>query len=114
MAIAELPPVYTPLLDYLVEKATPEEILAFETPEAEQQRAAELAARQQAGELTPKEAVELKQLRDLDLLIAALEERARRVLADDDTAANFRRGWEEALSGNTHPIDELWDDVDAE
>lgn len=27
---------------------------------------------------------------------------------------SFRQGWAEALAGETHPIDELWDGIDAE
>ena len=26
---------------------------------------------------------------------------------------NFRQGWKETLSGDTHPISSLWDDIDA-
>ncbi|MDJ0843439.1 hypothetical protein [Crocosphaera sp.] len=27
---------------------------------------------------------------------------------------SFRQGWEEAMTDNTFPISELWDDIDAE
>ncbi len=27
---------------------------------------------------------------------------------------SFRKGWEEALAGNTAPVDELWTDIDGE
>jgi hypothetical protein len=33
---------------------------------------------------------------------------------DDDILANFRQGWHEAMTGNTHPLSELWDDIDDE
>jgi hypothetical protein len=29
-------------------------------------------------------------------------------------ADSFRQGWQEAQSGQTRPISELWDDIDAE
>jgi len=28
--------------------------------------------------------------------------------------ASFRQGWKEALSGNTRPVSELWEGIDAE
>ncbi len=28
--------------------------------------------------------------------------------------ASFRQGWQEAASGQTHPISELWEGIDAE
>ena len=27
---------------------------------------------------------------------------------------SFRKGWKEALSGDTHPVSELWNDIDDE
>jgi hypothetical protein len=28
--------------------------------------------------------------------------------------ASFRQGWQEAMTGQTHPLSELWEGVDAE
>ena len=28
--------------------------------------------------------------------------------------ASFRQGWQEAMTGQTHPVSELWDGIDAE
>ena len=28
--------------------------------------------------------------------------------------ASFQQGWQEALDGDTHPVSELWTDLDAE
>ena len=28
--------------------------------------------------------------------------------------ASFRQGWEEAMTGQTHPVSELWEGIDAE
>jgi len=33
---------------------------------------------------------------------------------DEDILANFRQGWHEAMTGNTRPLSELWDDIDDE
>ena len=51
--------VYDYFLAFLVEKATPQEILAFGIPEAEHQHAIQLLEKQDAGTLTPDELVEL-------------------------------------------------------
>jgi hypothetical protein len=66
MASIYRPPVYDRLLDFLIEKATPQEILAFSATDEEQLRADDLAERLNAWTLTPDEKVELDQLRDFD------------------------------------------------
>ena len=33
---------------------------------------------------------------------------------DVDVEANFRQGWHEAMTGQVHPIEKLWDMVDDE
>ena len=76
MATTPLSPVYDHFLDFLVKKATPAEILAFEIPESERQRAIELLDRQDTGELTPEEAAELEQMAQVDQLVSALKARA--------------------------------------
>jgi hypothetical protein len=67
-------------LDYLVEKATPQEILAYKVSEAEQERVAELLDKQNEGTLTPKEEQELEAFRQLELLYMALRAKARKAL----------------------------------
>jgi hypothetical protein len=76
MAVIRLSPVYDNFLDYLVEKATPQEILAFKVSEEAQRRAEELTERNKAGTLTPEEAAELEQMLELNLLVAALKAKA--------------------------------------
>ena len=71
-----LPPVYDYFLDFLVEKATPREILAFTVPELEAKRAIALLDKQDAGTLTPEEAGELDQMQRVDRLISALKAKA--------------------------------------
>jgi len=76
MVTTKLTPIYDSFLDYLVEKATPQEIIAFQIPESVQQRATVLLARNNAGILTPEEAIELEQMQQLDRLVAVLKAKA--------------------------------------
>jgi len=32
----------------------------------------------------------------------------------DPARDSFRRGWQEAVTGDTHPVSELWDGINAE
>lgn len=79
MALTKLAPVYDHFLDYLVKKATPEEILAFTLPESDLQRAEDLTERNKSGQLTAEEAAELEQILELDLLLSALKAKAMMV-----------------------------------
>jgi uncharacterized protein YciU (UPF0263 family) len=76
MASPALSPVYDYFLTFVVERVTPQEILAFEVPEKERRRAIELLDRQDAGTLSPEEAAELEQMCQVDRLISALKARA--------------------------------------
>lgn len=67
-------------LDYLVTKATPEEILAYEIPESERERTLELLGKQEEGSLTPAEEEELEQICQMELLIMSLHAKALRAL----------------------------------
>ena len=69
-------PAYDYLLSFIVEKATPQEILAFEIPESERQRAIALLDKQDASTLTPEEAEELAQMQAVDRLISLLKAKA--------------------------------------
>lgn len=64
------------LLDYLVEKATPQEILAFEASEEAKERARELIERNNAGTLTAEERVEIEQILEVERLVTMLKARA--------------------------------------
>lgn len=105
-----LPTAYDYLLDYLVEKASPEEILAFELPQLLQEQARSLRAKK-PDELSPEENRELSQLLETEALITALRGRALEAL---DIRAKFKQGWKEAMHGETSPLSELWDDIDDE
>ncbi len=79
MSTTHLAPVYDYFLAFLVEKATPQEILAFTIPVQEQQRAIILLDKQDEGTLTPEERGELEQMQRVDLLVSALKARAMAV-----------------------------------
>jgi len=32
--------------------------------------------------------------------------------SDNEAVESFKRGWQEMLSGECHPIETLWDDID--
>ena len=71
-----LAPAYDYLLSFVVDKATPEQILAFELPDDIRERAIELLDKQDEGTLTPAEAAELEQMQEVDQLVLALKARA--------------------------------------
>jgi hypothetical protein len=76
MTMTHVAAVYDYFLAFLVEKATPQEILAFEIPETEQQHAIALLDKQDAGTLTPEEVVELEQMQRIDRMVSALKAKA--------------------------------------
>ncbi|MBC8097820.1 MAG: hypothetical protein H7Y11_00120 [Armatimonadetes bacterium] len=78
MALTTL--IHDQLLDFLVDKATPQEILAFRMTDAAQLRAETLTVHNKTRTLTPDEAAELEQMIALDLLLGALKARALKVL----------------------------------
>ena len=76
MSVPAIPSVYDNLLSFLVEKATPEEILAYTVPEAVATRAIDLMERNNEGLLTEGEAAELEDMRRADKLISLLKARS--------------------------------------
>jgi DNA-binding NtrC family response regulator len=76
-----LSPIYDDLLDFLVAKTTPEEILAFSPSEAAQERAEELLEKNNAGTLTSDEYAELQQMLQVDRLVSVLKARAIEALS---------------------------------
>jgi hypothetical protein len=71
-----LAPVFEHFIDFLVEKASPAEILAFRITETDRERAIALLDKQDSGELTAEEAAELDQMRQIDRLVSILHARA--------------------------------------
>lgn len=76
MVQTQLSPVYDDFLDFLVEKATPQELIAYRPSDEAQGRAVYLTERNKAGHLTDDESVELAQMMEFDLLVSALKARA--------------------------------------
>ena len=76
MAAIHLSPVYNAFVDFVVQKATPNEVLAFKLPASTKRRAIELLERSNAGTLTPEEALELEQMQQIDRLVSVLKARA--------------------------------------
>ena len=69
-------------------------------------------------DLTPEERQRIEELArrrgyeaPADYLKALIESDADE---DDDPVAAFRQSWHEAMTGQTHPVSTLWDDLDDE
>jgi hypothetical protein len=76
MAAAQIPLIYDELLNFLIQRATPEEILAFKASEKAEERAEDLLDRNNAGTLTPEETLELQQMLYFDRKISVLKAQA--------------------------------------
>jgi len=63
-------------LDVVVDRMTPEEILAFQLSETEQQRLDDLIERNNAGLLTAEEKVELQHFADIERTMSLLKVKA--------------------------------------
>ena len=68
--------VYDEFLEYLAQRATPEEILAFKASEAAQKRADELTEHNKSGTLTLEETAELDQMLHFNRLVSMLKAKA--------------------------------------
>jgi hypothetical protein len=73
-------PVFDKFLDFLVEKATPQEILAFHVSEEEAEQLQDLIDRNNAGTLGVEEAAYLDQAVDFELLVSVLKAKALKSL----------------------------------
>ena len=76
MVTAQIPPIYDELLDFLLQKATPQEILAFQASENAQARATDLLDKNHTGTLTQSEEIELAQMLYFDRKISLLKAKA--------------------------------------
>jgi hypothetical protein len=72
----QIPLIYDELLDFLLERATPEEILAFKASEKAEERAEYLLDGNNAGILSPEERIELQQMTYFDRKISVLKAQA--------------------------------------
>lgn len=76
MATAHLLPLYDEFLSYLVEKATPAQILAFQPSENAQEYARELLERNNEGKLTTEESYSLEQMLQFERMMSVLKAKA--------------------------------------
>ncbi len=76
MATVHLLPLYDEFLDYLVQKATPAEILAFHPSEEAQEYARDLLERNNDGVLTPEEKYTLDQMLQFERMMSVLKAKA--------------------------------------
>ena len=76
MVSIAISPAYNDLLQFLVERASPDQILAYKVSPEIQARADDLLERLKADQLTPEEAEELEQMREFELMIRALKAQA--------------------------------------
>jgi hypothetical protein len=80
MMAVDIVSVYDEFLEYLAQRATPEEILAFKASASAQQRADELTERNKTGTLTADEHAELEQMLHFNRLVSMLKARAIKAL----------------------------------
>jgi hypothetical protein len=117
--------LFDEILDFLTSQRTPEQIVAFQPPEALQQQLSALLDRNRQGSLTPEEQSELDEFLRMNRFMSRLRSLARKKLksttdadalddSDEHIAASFQRAWHEAMTGQTHPVSTLWDDWDEE
>ena len=80
MASMNAIPIYHELADFIVEKISPDEILAFKVSPASQRRAEQLVELMKTAELSPEQSAELEQIAQFDLLVGVLKARAMAAL----------------------------------
>lgn len=70
-------PFFDEFFDYLVETASPEQVLAFQPSTQAQARATELLNKNSDGTITASEQAELEQFRQYDAMLTKLKLKAR-------------------------------------
>lgn len=76
MSVPNLTPAYDEFLDYLVSRASAQDILAFKPSIQAQERADYLTEKNKNDQLSPEERLELEQLMEFDSLVSVLKARA--------------------------------------
>lgn len=76
MALNLPTPTYVAFADYLLNKLSPEEILAFKAPEAEHEYARELIEKNNAGTLTADERLEAEQMLQFERMMSVVKAKA--------------------------------------
>ena len=67
---------YDQFLEYLAQKVTPDDILAFQAPQEQQERLNELTEKNKSDTLTPEERTELDEILAFNRLMTLLKTRA--------------------------------------
>jgi hypothetical protein len=80
MSTPALTPAYDYFLDFVMAKASAQEILALQLPDKARQRAVELLDKQDRDELTPEEELEMEQMAQIERMVMALKARALETL----------------------------------
>ena len=80
MDTPSISPAYHHFLEFILEKATPQEILSFQLSESERQRIVDLLDKQDDDALSADEAAELQQIVLIDRMLLALKARALKSL----------------------------------
>ncbi len=75
------PTLWDEILDFLVEAASAEQVIAFQASPTLQARASELLERNRQDTLTPAEQAELEEFSRINHLVSMLKIRARKKLA---------------------------------
>ena len=81
MDTPSISPAYYHFLEFILEKAAPQEILSFQLSESERQRIVDLLDKQDDDALSADEAAELQQIVLIDRTLLALKARALKSLA---------------------------------
>ena len=69
-------PIYQKLVEYLANFATPEQVIAFTIDDEIQERGEELLDKNNEGELSPNEQLELEELRQFHRILSKLKAQA--------------------------------------
>ena len=80
MAFAPTDTFFDEILDFLASTPTPERIIAFEPPDALQQRLSDLLAKNRSDQLTESEKVELDEFLRMNRFMSRLKLKARQKL----------------------------------
>ena len=80
MSSLSMSSIYDDLLDFILEQASPEQIIAFKVSPAKQARVDELIERLKTESVSQDEKRELEQIQQFDRLVSLLKARARAAL----------------------------------
>lgn len=109
--------IYSELADFLVSQPTLEALADYKVPTEIQQYIDELIEKNNKGVLSTDERLELERILTLSHIMTLAKTKARLKLAGKDMSeleSGFLESWHEAMTGNTRPLSDLWEELDAE